>query len=392
MSSRAATLLRVFSLLKKNDDGILYTCPRIKIMTEGRVRVGSRYPVMYGNSTSSPESAEMKNRETENSEVTSPTLHRHTHNQASPVASPFVIYVNKRKKMPKTTTSKKPRQEAVLLSMEEGIHDPYAYRSPSISPQLPLHLEAPSPTSPIVPTPSPNDKCNQTSPTETEPTAFTIQKTMAAIYKQLEINNARQTEMERIILSQQQKIDYLVAMQRQQSFRLTAPPTPTTPRTPTCHQRQLPDFDTPTRDERPDTPVTPSIPPVMPLILPTTPTAPTTIRSVPMHLFADIPDGVRLSENDLNQAASSSTTPGAFAVSLLKYLFQELFTTDNLRVYFSYRGGGKLSKRPLDDTRKQYLRRYVTAFYPSVTSESAYAAMVIEKINQFLRRPIQQKK
>ncbi|VDI52212.1 Hypothetical predicted protein [Mytilus galloprovincialis] len=181
-------------------------------------------------------------------------------------------------------------------------------------------------------------------------------------------------------------------MQRQQSFRLTAPPTPTTPRTPTFHQRQLPDFDTPTRDERPDTPVTPSIAPVMPLFLPTTPTAPTTVRSVPMHLFADIPEGVRLSENDLNQAASSSTTPGAFAVSLLKYLFQELFTADNLRVYFSYRGGGKLNKRPLDDTRKQYLRRYVTAFYPSVTLDSAYTAMVIEKINQFLRRPIQQKK
>ncbi|VDI77490.1 microsomal prostaglandin-E synthase 2 [Mytilus galloprovincialis] len=198
--------------------------------------------------------------------------------------------------------------------------------------------------------------------------------------------------MERIILSQNQKIDYLVAMQRQQSFCLTAPPTPTTPRTPTFHQRQLPDFDTPTRDERPDTPVTPSIPPVMPLFLPTTPTAPTTVRSVPMHLFADIPEGVRLSENDLNQAASSSTTPGAFAVSLLKYLFQELFTADNLRVYFSYRGGGKLNKRPLDDTRKQYLRRYVTAFYPSVTLDSAYTAMVIEKINQFLRRPIQQKK
>ncbi|CAG2209515.1 unnamed protein product [Mytilus edulis] len=58
-------------------------------------------------------------------------------------------------------------------------------------------------------------------------------------------------------------------------------------------------------------------------------------------------------------------TTGAFAVSLLKYLFQKLFTADDLRVYFSYKDGGKLSKRPLDDTRKQYLRRYVTAFYPS---------------------------
>ncbi|VDI77491.1 Hypothetical predicted protein [Mytilus galloprovincialis] len=84
----------------------------------------------------------------------------HPPDLASPVASPYVI--RKRKKMPKTTTSKKPRQEAVLLSTEEGIHDPYAYRSPSISPQLPLHLEAPSPTSPIVPTPTPTSQLYHT--------------------------------------------------------------------------------------------------------------------------------------------------------------------------------------------------------------------------------------
>ncbi|VDI25001.1 Hypothetical predicted protein [Mytilus galloprovincialis] len=139
MSSGAAT--REYSnFLVKYDDGIRYTCPRIR----------SRPKVV----------------ETENSEITSPTSSS-PHSPQSPVASPYVI--RKRKTMPKTTTSKKHRQEAVLLSMEEGIHDPYAYRSSFISPQLlPLHLEAPSPTSPIVPTPT---------PTETEPTAFTIQKT-----------------------------------------------------------------------------------------------------------------------------------------------------------------------------------------------------------------------
>ncbi|CAC5406031.1 unnamed protein product [Mytilus coruscus] len=190
-------------------------------MKEGHVRVGSRYPVMYGNSTGSPEIAEvldtgdylqMKNREIENSttaEVTSPTSSS-PHSLQSPVThvtSPFVI--RKRKRMPKTITSKKPRQEAVLLSMEEGIHDPYVYRSPSISPQLPMHLVAPSPTSPTLSTSSPettNDKCIQTCPTETEPTPFTIQKTMAAIYKQLEINNARQTEMERSYFPNSRKL------------------------------------------------------------------------------------------------------------------------------------------------------------------------------------------
>ncbi|VDI82548.1 Hypothetical predicted protein [Mytilus galloprovincialis] len=77
--------------------------------------------------------------------------------------------------------------------------------------------------------------------------------------------------------------DYLVAVKRQQSFRLTAPPIPTTPRT--FYQSQLPDFDTPTSDKRPDTPVTSSIQPVMSLILPTTPTAPTSTRSTNSRTF-----------------------------------------------------------------------------------------------------------
>ncbi|VDI30497.1 Hypothetical predicted protein [Mytilus galloprovincialis] len=285
----------------------------------------------------------------------------------------------KEKKCLKPLHQRNPDKRPFYSVWKKAFTIPYAYRSPSISPQLPLHLEAPSPTHQLY---------NTYSPPMYQHLLQQKQNQLHLLYRKLwplfinswKIYNARQTEMERIILSQNQKNRLPGAMQRQQSFRLTAPPTPTTPRTPTFHQRQLPDFDTPTRDERPDTPVTPSIPPVMPLFLPTTPTAPTTVRSVPMHLFADIPEGIRLSENDLNQAASSSTTPGAFAVSLLKYLFQELFTADNLRVYFSYRGGGKLNKRPLDDTRKQYLRRYVTAFYPSVTLDSAYTAMVIEKI------------
>ncbi|CAG2189781.1 unnamed protein product [Mytilus edulis] len=79
------------------------------------------------------------------------------------------------------------------------------------------------------------------------------------------------------------KHDYLVAVKRQQSFRLTAPPIPTTPRT--FYQSQLPDFDTPTSDKRPDTPVTSSIQPVMSLILPTTPTAPTSTRSTNSRTF-----------------------------------------------------------------------------------------------------------
>jgi hypothetical protein len=66
----------------------------------------------------------------------------------------------------------------------------------------------------------------QTSPTNQEPTAFSLQRTLGAIYQQLEINNARQSEMERLIYSQQQKIDLLVALQRQQ-VTVETPLTPT---------------------------------------------------------------------------------------------------------------------------------------------------------------------
>jgi hypothetical protein len=54
MSSRAATREYIHFLVKY-DDSILYTCSRIKIQTDGRVRIGSRYPVIYGNSTDQPE-------------------------------------------------------------------------------------------------------------------------------------------------------------------------------------------------------------------------------------------------------------------------------------------------------------------------------------------------
>ena len=197
--------------------------------------------------------------------------------------------------------------------------------------------------------------------------------------------------MERLIYSQQQKIDLLVALQRQQ-VTVETPQTPTpvrieplTPRvttssTPTF-QFQLPVPETTTcTPTRPDSPVSSVTPAII-----------SSSRQIPTLLFNDIPDSVRLSDDDLSKAVHSKTA-GGLAVCILRHLYPELFTEDQLRVYFSYRGGGKLSKRPLDDTRKQYIRRYVTALYPQVSTESAYHALVMEKINQYLKRPVQQKK
>ena len=109
---------------------------------------------------------------------------------------------------------------------------------------------------------------------------------------------------------------------------------------------------------------------------------------LPMHLFTDIDEQYRISENDLNIAVYSTNTAGNFATHLLRIIFAELFTSDNLRVYYSYFGGGKLKKRPLDDQRKSAIRRYVIAFYPDVNSDNTYTMQVVTKINECLRRPI----
>lgn len=100
---------------------------------------------------------------------------------------------------------------------------------------------------------------------------------------------------------------------------------------------------------------------------------------------------IPISENDLNIVVYCINTAWNFATHLLRIIFAELFTSDNLRVYYSYFGGGKLKKRPLDDQRKSAIRRYVIAFYPDVSSDNAYTMQVVTKINECLRRPIQTK-
>jgi hypothetical protein len=57
-----------------------------------------------------------------------------------------------------------------------------------------------------------------------------------------------------------------------------------------------------------------------------------------------------------------------------------IFTSDNLRVYYSYFGGCKLKKRPLDDQRKSAIRRYVIAFYPDASSDNAILSFHFIKV------------
>jgi hypothetical protein len=90
-----------------------------------------------------------------------------------------------------------------------------------------------------------------------------------------------------------------------------------------------------------------------------------------MHLF------YRISENDLSIAVYSTNSPGMLATNLLRLIFPELFNADNLRVYYSYFGGGKPKKRSLDQQCKSYLKRYLVTFY---TNDSTSEEVLLEEI------------
>ena len=209
---------------------------------------------------------------------------------------------------------------------------------------------------------------NRESSTQTSPPAFSIQKTLAAIQKQLEVSNSRQSELDRFLIQQQQKIDTLLAITRRQQTPAHVPSTPSSPpRTPTLMPRQLmPDSPSTSTIQRLHTTSTNSSPQQLTCTSP----VPEPLRQhstpLPMHLFYVIPDVYRISENDLNIAMYSTNSPGMLATNLLRLIFPELFNADNLQVYYSYFGGGKLKKISLDQQRKSYLKRYLVTFYPDV--------------------------
>ena len=84
--------------------------------------------------------------------------------------------------------------------------------------------------------------------------------------------------------------------------------------------------------------------------------------------------------------------PGNFAQHLVKTLYPELFTEENLRTQYSYFGGGRLEKTALSPTRLDLVKQYVCLFYPEMQMKSSFKDSVIGKMNEFLRRPTEQKK
>ena len=236
MSSRTVTREFRHFLIKFEVDDCYYVCTRIKILTEGRVHMGEYYNVIWGKTDDEADIAvvldtgdwlDMRKKMTEfevqlNSPVSSPS--------PSPPESP--IQLKRKRPAAKPETTKKQKSEANILCIEEGINDPYVYHPESpTSPQL-------SALSPLMSaSPQQVESSTQTSPQD--PPAFSIKKTLAVIQKQLEVSNSRQSELERLLIQQQQKIDTLLAITRQQTpAHVTSTPS-SAPRTPTFSATKL---------------------------------------------------------------------------------------------------------------------------------------------------------
>jgi hypothetical protein len=103
--------------------------------------------------------------------------------------------------------------------------------------------------------------------------------------------------------------------------------------------------------------------------------------------FRDIPVQYRLSVDELHGINESAQGKGNFAKLVVERLFPELFGPDNLRWLYNYNGGGARAKKELDPKRKEYLVQYVLFMYPELQEKTMWASVVVNTINEGLRRP-----
>jgi hypothetical protein len=201
MSSRSVTREFGHFLVKFEVDDSYYVCPRIKVLTDGRVRIGETYNVVWGKSDDDSDFAEildsgdwldlrkkMFEKEQDSSSPTSP--------------------LQAKRKMPASKSngpSKKQKAEANLLCIQEGttVSDPYQFLPES--PVLPFHLTA---TSPVQPPPLTQTKETQT---PSDLPAFLLNNTLCDILKQVNVISTRQVQIDNMLVKQQQSIDNLTA-------------------------------------------------------------------------------------------------------------------------------------------------------------------------------------
>jgi hypothetical protein len=288
MSSRSVTREFGHFLVKFEVDDSYYACPRIKVLTDG----------------------------SQNRRDLQRSLGKVRRLQA-------------KRKMPASNSngpSKKQKAEANLLCIQEGttLSDPYQFlpESPE-SPVLPFHLTATSPP-----------PLTQTKETQTpsDLPAFLLNNTLSVILKQINVISTRQVQIDNMLVKQQQSIDNLTAAVLRQTTTSSANLSPPhTISTPIIRRQELPCTSTTSRQlQFPDTPSS-SNATSSPIVATCSPhprmdPVPRSFGPLPMHLFTDIDEQYRISENDLN----STNTAGNFATHLLRIIFAELFTSDNL--------------------------------------------------------------
>ncbi|CAC5421217.1 unnamed protein product [Mytilus coruscus] len=237
--------------------------------------------------------------------------------------------------------------------------------------------------------------------------AFSSDNDLTEILKQVEINNARSSLLERLLLKQQETIEKLFAFVTR---HLQPQESENTQRISTARRSLIDAVENesdvpsplPSHSSRlPDIPLTPTTSHITTLeqrntFSPTfgfnmsTPPMRQSL-TVPYSLFSDIPEQFLISENDLSRAIHSSKGPGNFACHIMPILFPELFTSDNLRTMYTFYGGGKLNKNPLNRQKREFLRRYVVTVFPEVMCDKAFNERVLSKVNQLLRRPVHRK-
>ncbi|XP_033724496.1 flocculation protein FLO11-like, partial [Pecten maximus] len=104
--------------------------------------------------------------------------------------------------------------------------------------------------------------------------------------------------------------------------------------------------------------------------------------------FVDIPLPYRLDVATLRRIHAHSSNPGNYARNLVEKIYPELFQEDSQRLNYSYFGGGVLSKKELDPSRKVFLERYVLYLHPELKDNLLWKDRIVPKINECLRRPV----
>ncbi|CAC5356248.1 unnamed protein product [Mytilus coruscus] len=237
MSSRLQTREASHFLVEFDDENAnlrFYVCLKIQNSHRLTIRIGEKYLVHWGDKDGDKDEAtvlesgewlDMRRKEQEckkKLEQTTDSPNVSTESVETPPSSPVsddtlpspiaLKKPLKRKQNTKPKDVKRSKPEASLVDIGDGNNDPYLFRSPTPSLELPPHFIAPtSPIEEVEPQPEPECNGKDKSPVLKTRPAFSSDNDLAEILKQVEINNARSSLLERMLLKQQETIEKLFA-------------------------------------------------------------------------------------------------------------------------------------------------------------------------------------